>query len=106
MGERKILGEAEDDEQSGYEWACARVVQQEDGHFAIYTDSGCSCNGPWECGPGDLTAGPAATLGGLFDELNVDKADHPKFVLEAFVDAMKRMNDETLAAVKQTLGLA
>jgi hypothetical protein len=49
--------------------------------------------------------GPAATLGGLLDELNVDKDKHPKFVKVAFVNAVDTINAEGIAAVKRVLGL-
>lgn len=78
------------------------------GRFYIAHTSGCSCPSPEDnvaC-----VAGPAATLGGLFDELVVNAApSSKKYVAEtvklAFVDAIDRMNKETLAATKRALGI-
>jgi hypothetical protein len=105
MSNAREIGYADDEEAVSYTWACARVLV-EDGHFTIVTESGCSCNGPGDQGCGDgVSVGPAATLGGLFDELNVDKDKHGDYVKRAFIDALKTINDETIAAAKSALGL-
>lgn len=101
---RREIGYAEDQEAGGYEWALARVYIEENGHFTIVCESGCSCNGPGDSG-GCVTAGPAATLGGLFDELNVDGDKHSDHEKEAFINALNTINKETLAAARSALGL-
>ncbi len=103
---RREIGYAEDDDRSGYDWALARVIVNDNGHFQILQESGCSCTSPGDSLEGGwCIVGPAATLGGLFDELNVDKDKHPKFVKEAFIDALVTMNNETISAAKSALGL-
>ena len=95
------LGYAEDDTVGGYDWQCARVYTKE-GKFYIGTESGCSCNGPGEWAP-DTVCGPAATLGGLFDELYVDRAKHPIYVKDAFLDALKKVHMDTMEKAKKAL---
>lgn len=100
------IGYAEDENYSGcYEWGFAAVYFHQR-RFYIITDSGCSYNGPASFYPErDAVVGPAATLGGLLDELVVDKDKHPKHVKEAFLDAVKTINDETLASTRKVLDL-
>ncbi len=101
---RKEIGYAEDPEAGGYEWALARCVIEENGHFAIYEEQGCSCSSPGDS-DGWVAVGPAATLGGLFDELNVDSKKHNSWVKEAFLNALETINKETMAAARKALGL-
>ena len=104
MTERMTIGSAEDDDSGGYGWVYAAVIHEGD-RFFIVQDYGCrSCNCP-EDGQGTTAVGPAATLGGLFDELHVDKDKHPKVVKEAFLNAIIRMNEDTVKATKAALGL-
>ena len=100
---RKEIGHAEDDTCGSYEWSYASVCE-EDGRFIVVTGSGCSCNCP-DIDYDDVVLGPAATLGGIFDELFVDKDKHSKAVKEAFVDALVRMNADTLERTKKALDL-
>ena len=104
MDEQKSIGYAEED-WGGYEWGFCHVFN-EGGRFYMVYDSGCSCNGPKShYSDKDACVGPAATLGGLFDQLNVDSHKHNDCTKRAFVDAIERMNNETLAATKAALGL-
>ena len=34
----------------GYDWWITAIVMNSRGEYALYSDSGCSCNGPYECG--------------------------------------------------------
>lgn len=103
--ELTILGEHIADECYSYDETY--VVKLGDRFFIINT-SGCSCPSPTETYI--TVAGPAATLGGLFDELHVKEKDPKCWVREeyklAFVDALKRLNDETIAATRSALGMA
>ncbi len=105
MSSRKEIGYAENEYADDYTWQCARVFE-EDGRFILCCDGGCSCNGPMD-DPfgGTVTAGPAATLGGLFDQLNVDKEKYTYYEKMAFLDAIERMNLETIRSIKSALGL-
>lgn len=108
----KELGYAEDPYSGSYEWGFARVIEK-DGAFLIIEDSGCSCNGPGSNpDDGHVTCGPAATLGGLFDQLYVDlknekaKAYGPTIQSRlAFIDALEKQNQETITAAKAALGV-
>jgi hypothetical protein len=104
MAKRQI-GYSEDDEWGGYEWSLA-AVYEDDGRFYIINDSGCSCDGPSSnYTDKDAVVGPAATLGGLLDELHVDQAKHSKLTKEAFLDAVKTINNETLESARKAIGL-
>lgn len=35
----------------GYEWDIVAIVRNEKNEYAVYSDSGCSCNGPYEDSP-------------------------------------------------------
>ncbi len=99
------IGYAEDPDYKDYEWRFAALYVH-DGRFYIITDSGCSCDSPDDIyGDGDAIVGPAATLGGIFDELNVDKDKHDDTIKEAFLDALETLNNETMAAARKALGL-
>ncbi len=99
----KQIGYAEDETLGGYEWQLAAVYDH-DGRFYIITDGGCSCSGPASrYSEKDAVVGPAATLGGLFDELNVDQKKHPDYVKEAFLNALETINKETMAAARSAL---
>ena len=108
MATSKEIGYADDPDAGGYEWGCARVVET-DGHFTIVEESGCSCSSPGDDCSGTVTVGPAATLGGLFDEMNVnmtDRAKKPsKTARVAFIDAIGRLNKETIEAASRALEL-
>ena len=99
---RREIGYAEDDTMGCYEWQLARVVD-EDGCYSIVTEGGCSCNGPGSECSGVTAVGPSATLGGLFDEIVA--SNQPKYIKEAFLDAIERQNKETIGATKKALGL-
>ncbi len=99
------IGYAEDDSLGGYEWQMAALYSH-NGRFYIITDGGCSCSSPNSFySEKEAVVGPAATLGGIFDELNVDKDKHPVWVKEAFLDGLKTLNNETMAAARKALGL-
>ena len=34
----------------GYDWECTSIVMNSRGEYALYSDSGCSCNGAYEEG--------------------------------------------------------
>ncbi len=106
MSNERRIGYAEDENYGGgYEWSHAYVFA-DNGRFYIVTDSGCSCNGPAShYSDKDAVVGPAATLGGLFDELHVDQDKHPEHVKRAFIDALETLNKETIDATKSALGL-
>lgn len=36
----------------GYDWQQVTIVQSPSGEVMLYEDSGCSCNGPFDLGPG------------------------------------------------------
>lgn len=92
-----------------HDWSVARVIINTFGQFELLNDSGCSCDSPGDNPMGGTTeVGPAATLGGLFDELQVGRKDgkpFPGFFKEAFLDALKTINDETIADARKALGL-
>jgi hypothetical protein len=82
----------------------AFVVQLDGGHYVICEDDTYSDESP-SFEYGTITVGPAATMGGLFDELYVDREKHSREAKLAFVDAIERSNKETLDATRKALGL-
>lgn len=102
---KERIGYAEDERNGGYEWGFA-AVYHEDGKFYIIEDSGCSCSGPASSYKmSEASVGPTDDLGDLFTVLKESLASHPKHVLEAYVDAVRTISDQTVEFTKKGLGL-
>lgn len=103
--DREFLGEIEWNE--GYEWSVIGVWRDDEGRFYLGTDSGCSCNGPWDSTPTDALTGPLTLDQAAEEVVNLWNAERRRFaeedvrgllgvMLESFmreVDLTWRVND-------------
>lgn len=96
-----------DNDDGGYEWGYAFVIGVGDRFYCV---SGEGSSGDSPADDCHTVAGPAATLGGLFDELyvnlNTKSKSPPRLARLAFVNAIERLNAETLSSARHALQVA
>ncbi len=107
MGEKRSLAYVDDADSCGYDWGYAEVFEQDGKYFVIY-DSGCSCSSPNDYEPRiEHALETAGSMGELFEKLHgstIGHKSHPDSVYEAFIVALKKTNEETVAACEAALG--